>query len=64
MVRSHVTVQGLCKREVTHCFTDLKNNLKEFQYFYKSQTPYNTNYYNIRPTLLNVHEMKVNYSIS
>jgi hypothetical protein len=64
MVRSHVTVQGLCERKVTHCFTDLKDNLKEFKYFYKSQTPYNTNFYNIKPTLLNVHEMKVYYSIS
>jgi len=64
VVRSHVTVQGLCEREVTRCFTGLKDKLKEFKYFYKSKTPYNTNFYNIKPTLLNVHEMKVYYSIS
>lgn len=63
MVGSHVTVQGFCKQEVIHCFTDL-DNLKEFKYFYKSLTPYNTNCYNIRPTLLNVHEMQVYYSTS
>jgi hypothetical protein len=63
MVRCHVTVQGLCEREVTHCFTDLKDNVKEFQYFYKLQTPHNTNFYNIRPTLLNGHEIKVFFTL-
>jgi hypothetical protein len=63
MVRCHVTVQGLCEREATDCFTDLKDNIKEFQYFYKLQSPHNTNFCNIRPTLLNGHEMKVHYSL-